>query len=276
MVIKLNRYYRFFLSASLFIFMSAVMLHAVEFDTSGGEEDVVFMSTDGEVNLGDSLAKSVEKKFQLVKDEAVQKRADEIGQKIAAICDRKDIIYRFRVIDLKDGDRDEDKPVINAFALPGGYVYVFKDLYDKAENDDELAGVIAHETGHIVARHSAKRMQAAFGANLLMIIASQTSTQNAGKAYAAINSLMQSYGREDETFADKLAVKYTRKAGYNPEGVVSFLQKLMELQKKEPLRPYISERSHPYLSIRISNAKQEVTGKMDFDDYINIPTETRK
>ena len=65
---------------------------AVEFETSTGEEDVVFMSTDGEVNLGDSLAKSVEKRFPPVDDEAMQKKINDMGQKVAAVCDRKDII----------------------------------------------------------------------------------------------------------------------------------------------------------------------------------------
>ncbi|MDD5585075.1 MAG: M48 family metallopeptidase [Candidatus Omnitrophica bacterium] len=263
-----------FLAACIFI----ASAHAIEFETSTGEEDIVLMSTDGEVNMGDSLSKSVEKQYQVVKDEALQKRVNDIGQKIASVCDRKDLIYHFKAIDVKDRDKNLDEPVINAFALPGGYVYVFKDLCDKVKNDDELAGVIAHEVSHIVARHSAKRMQSAIGANILMILATQTQTDNQslGRAYTAMNSLMQAYSREDETFADKLAVKYTRKAGYNPTGVVTFLQQLWEIQKKEPLRPYISERSHPYLSIRISSAKQEISGKMDFNDYINIPTQTRR
>lgn len=266
--------FKIFLLTPLMFFLVIPISYPVEFETSTGKEDIVLMSTDGEVNLGDSLSKSVEEKFQLIKDEAIQKRANEVGQKISAVCDRKDIIYHFKVID----DKDKEKPIINAFSLPGGYVYIFKDLYDKIENDDELAGVIAHEVGHIVARHGVKRMQSAFGYNILMILASQARTdgRSMGKAYAAISSLMLSYGREDEIFADKLSVKYTKKAGYNPEGIVKFLQKLWDMQRKEPERPYIAERTHPYLSIRISKAKQEISGKMDFVDYINIPTETRQ
>ena len=249
---------------------------AVEFETLTGEEDVVFMSTDGEVNLGDSLAKSVEKRFFVVDDEAIQNKINEMGQKVAAICDRKDIIYHFKVIDARE--KNPDTPIINAFSLPGGYVYVFKDLYDRVANDDELEGVIAHEVGHIVARHSVKRMQAAYGANILLILASQAqrSNQDMGRTFEAINALMASYSRDDETFADKLAVKYCRKAGYNPEGMVTFLQKLLEWQKKEPDRPYVGEADHPYFSVRISNAKEEVYGKMDFNAYINVPTRTRR
>lgn len=262
--------------ALLFLIVFPARLSAVEFETSTGEEDMVFMSTDGEVNLGDSLAKSVEKRFFVVDDEAIQAKINEMGQKVAAVCDRKDIMYHFKVIDARE--KNPDTPIINAFSLPGGYVYVFKDLYDRVANDDELEGVIAHEVGHIVARHSVKRMQASYGANILLILASrtQTSGQDMGKAFEAINSLMASYSRDDETFADKLAVKYCRKAGYNPEGMITFLQKLLEWQKKEPDRPYVGEADHPYLSIRISNTKEEVYGKMDFNAYINVPTQTRR
>ena len=270
--------YAFVLALCIF-FTFLPSAYPIEFETSSGEEDIIFMSTDGEVNLGESLSKSVEKKFHVVEDKELQEKVTSIGQRIAAICDRQSVIYYFKVVDLKEEDKKEDqKPIINAFALPGGYVYVFKDLCEKVKNDDELAGVIAHEISHIVARHSAKRLQAAYGANLLLLLGSQAQSgrQGLGKAFSAISSLMRSYSREEETFADKLAVKYTKKANFNPEGVVSFLQQLWEIQKKGPRRRYIADRSHPYLSIRISKAKQEVYGKMDFTDYINIPTKTRK
>jgi beta-barrel assembly-enhancing protease len=270
----MNQLFKSFLLVMLFLFANIAKTDAIEFDTSTGEEDIVFMSTDGEVNMGDSLSKSVEKRFKLVKDDAVQKRIADIGNKIADVCDRKDIIYHFKVIE----DKDQEEPTINAFSLPGGYVYIFKDLYEKLKSDDELAGVIAHEVAHIVARHGVKRMQSAFGYNILMVLASQARTdgRTVGKAYAAINSLMLSYSREDEIFADKLSVKYTKKADYNPEGIIKILQMLWEIQRKEPRRQYRAGMTHPYLSIRLSKVKQEIYGKMDFTDYINIPTQTRR
>lgn len=251
--------------------------YAVEFETSTGQEDIVLMSTDGEVNLGDSLSRSVEKEFKVVRDAEAQAKVDGIGQKIAAICDRKDIIYHFNIIDVKDMDKDPDKPIINAFSLPGGYVYVFKDLYDKMGDTDELAAVISHEVAHIVARHGAKRMQSSYGATILMVLASASRTGSAGgvgPAFEAIHSLMMAYGRDDELFADKLSVKYTKKAGYNPEGVIKVLEKLWELEKKEPLHRYIDDKSHPYLSIRLSKAKEEINGKIDFKGYINMPEDS--
>lgn len=255
----------------------APMVKAVEFETSTGEEDIVLMSTDGEVNMGDSLSKTVEKEFRIVKDGPAQKRVNDIGQRIAAICDRKDIIYHFQIIDLKEKDKDPDRPMINAFSLPGGYVYIFKDLYDKLPTDDELAAVLAHETGHIVARHAVKRLQAAYGAAILAILGTQAAqrSQGMGNAVAAIDSLMMHNSREDELFADKLSVKYTKKAGFNPEGIIKVLQLLWDTEKKEPIRAYISEMTHPYLSIRLSKAKEEINGKTDFNSYINLPLDER-
>lgn len=252
--------------------MTVGISYAVEYETSTGKEDIVFTSTDKEVTLGDSLDKSVEKRFQVVRDAAAQKKFNEIGQKIAAVCDRRDIIYHFKVIT----DRKSDTPIINAFSLPGGYVYIFEDLYDKLKGDDnELAAVIAHEVGHIVARHGVKRMQSAYGANILLILASQAqrSPGTVGKAYEAINSLMTNYSREDEFFADKCSVKYAKKAGYDPEGVVKVLQLLWNEEKNGPTRTYVDDPDHPYLSIRIARVKQEIYGTMDFVDYINIPAE---
>ncbi|MBU4141127.1 MAG: M48 family metalloprotease, partial [Candidatus Omnitrophica bacterium] len=87
----------------------------------------------------------------------------------------------------------------------------------------------------------------------------------------AFNQIMLGYSREDEFLADRLAVKYVKKSGYNPEAVITFLEKLKQIQKELPLRPLIANyaRTHPYLPERIAAAKQEVFGKMDFNDYIN-------
>jgi len=260
-------------SVSLGLVFITGAVYSVEYETVTGQEDFVFMSTEKEVAMGKSLDKAVKKKFKPIEDQDIQKRVNAIGQRIALVCDRRDIRYHFTVID----DEEKEEPIINAFATPGGYIYIFKDMYDKMESDDEIAAILSHEIAHIVTRHAVKRMEASLGYNIAMIVASAVQTENRhelGRTYAAISTLMLSYSREDELFADKLSVKYTKKAGYNPEAVVSLLQKLWEIIRKGPEKRYVSHKSHPYLSIRISKAKQEVYGKMDFTDYINLPTRT--
>ncbi|MCX5692831.1 MAG: M48 family metallopeptidase [Candidatus Omnitrophica bacterium] len=248
----------------LFI-MSAVSGCATqEYNTATGKEDIIFVDTQKEVNMGKSIAESIEKskEIKLDPDPLMTERVNEVGQRIASISGRKEVSYTFRVIDKDD---------VNAFALPGGYVFVFKGLVDKVSKDDELAAVIAHEIAHVVAKHSIKRLQGGVGYNILQILMAVTGAgrPDAGRIDAAFGQLIMSYSREDEALADKLAIKYLKEAGYDPWAVVSLLKKLQEADKTEPIRPYTSYRSHPYVADRIRMVKQELAGEVDFSDYMN-------
>jgi predicted Zn-dependent protease len=248
------------------LFMMSVMSGCAtqEYNTATGKEDIMFIDTQKEVNMGKSIAESIEKskEIKLDSDPLMTERVNEVGRKIAAVSDRKEVNYTFRVIDKDD---------VNAFALPGGYVFVFRGLVDKVSKDDELAAVIAHEIAHVVARHSIKRLQGGVGYNILQILMAVTGAgrMDAGRIDAAFGQLIMSYSREDEALADKLAVKYLKEAGYDPWAVVSLLKKLQESDKTEPIRPYTSYRSHPYVADRIRMVKQELTGEVDFNDYMN-------
>lgn len=235
-----------------------------EYNTATGKEDIFFVDTQKEVNIGKSIAESIEKskEIKLDPDPLMTERVNEIGQKIVSVSDRKEVKYTFRVIDKED---------INAFALPGGYVFVFKGLVDKVSKDDELAAVIAHEIAHVVARHSIKRLQGSVGYDILRILMVVTGAgrQDARRIDSAFGQLIMSYSREDEALADKLAIKYLKEAGYDPWAVVSLLKKLQEADKILPIRPYTSYRSHPYVADRIRMVKQELSGEVDFNDYMN-------
>jgi MAF protein len=236
-----------------------------EYNIATEKQEALFYSTQKEVNLGDSLSREFEKKYKPLLDVAAQERVQSIGKKLAAVCDRKELIYHFKIVDDKE---------VNALSLPGGYVYVNKGLLDKVKNDDELAGVIAHEVGHIVAKHSVKQMQAMWGYSLLTVLAARSANPDfAQGADVAFGSIFLGYSREDESEADKLAVKYLRKAGYDPKAMVSFLETLQEVHQKERDRPFTYWRSHPYISQRIAQVRAEITGKMEFDDYLNLKGE---
>ena len=150
-------------------------------------------------------------------------------------------------------------------------MFVFKGLVDKVSRDDELAAVIAHEIAHVVARHSIKRLQGSVGYDILRILMAVTGagSGDAGRIDAAFGQLIMSYSREDEALADKLAIKYLKEAGYDPWAVVSLLKKLQEADRTAPIRPYTSYRSHPYVADRIRMVKQELSGEVDFNDYMN-------
>jgi predicted Zn-dependent protease len=255
---------------SILLLISIPSIAHAEYNLATEENELILVSTEKEIEMGKNISKNVEKRFKLANDELLQQKIDGIGQDIARVCDRKDISYYFRVLageDLKPEQR------INAFSLPGGYVYIFKDLVQKLEDDDEIAAVLAHEVGHIAAKHSVKRLQGSLGMMALRILTSriESEPETRGRANAAINLLMMDYSREDEFLADKLAVKYTRLAGYDPEGNIKVIDMLIETQRKGPIRPYIGYRTHPYLAERKAMISKEISGHMAFDDFINMP-----
>ena len=235
-------------------------------------DDIIYISKEKERQMGASIAKQVEDQFEDTDDPLLQKRLEEIGKKLADVCDRKDFIYRFKVLKAKEGREEE---YFNAFALPGGYVYMFDAMIKKLKTDDKIAAVTAHEIGHICARHPVKRLQSSLGMNALMLLAVALSRdgRTAAEANEAITQLMMSYSRDDEFEADRLSVKYVKKAGFDPSGVVRTLETLKKMRKKGKEMTYSYYKTHPYLSERIAAVRSEIKGYTDFDSYINIPDE---
>jgi len=249
----------------LFCFTFCIFLSgcSTEYNIATGQEESFYYSTDKEVQMGTAIARQVETELKFAEDPLVQKRVEDIGKKIAAVCDRKDIDYHFMAL------QDDE---VNAVSLPGGFIYINSGLIEKTANDDELAGVIAHEVGHIVARHSIKKLQAMQGYTILrVLIAAASQGSPAGSAAdAAYTQLMLGYSREDELLADQLGARYAKLAGYNPRAMITFLVKLQEINRRKPLTPYNYFKTHPYVLDRIRVVKQELGEGIDFKDYINI------
>lgn len=248
----------------LFIFVSASLSLfgcATEYDRVLGREDLILINDTAEVRMGRSLARKLEEKIGLLEDDLVQQRIDRIGQEVAAVCDRRDITYHFKVL------ADED---VNAVSLPGGYIYVNYGLVDIVDSDDELAYVLGHEVAHVVVKHSVKRLQGVLGYGILRILLSASSeTRKVGKAAGiAFSQLMLGYSRKDELLADRLGARYAKDAGYDPNQAVIFLEKLREIERKKPARPPNYIRTHPAISSRIGAVKVEISGKISFEDYI--------
>ena len=235
------------------------------------EKEDIFVSKDKEKQMGDSIAKQVEEQFDETDDPLVQKRFEDIGRRLAGVCDSQDFVYHFKVLKAKEGDAKEK--YYNAFALPGGYIYMFDALMEILETDDRIAAVTAHELAHITARHSVKRLQGSLGTSALMLLAivAAKDGRTVAKANEALGQLMMAYSREDELEADIISVRYTKEAGFNPEGVMGSLLVLKRLRKEGRDLRYRYYKSHPYLSERIATVRSEIKGYMDFDSYINLP-----
>ncbi len=217
----------------------------------GGKKSLVLIPTDSEVEIGKEVAKEVEATEKVLNNSTVQNYVNTIGQKIAKKCDRKDVKYTFKVL-----DSDE----INAFACPGGYIYIYSGLMKMMDNEAQLAAVLAHEVGHVVARHSMKRLQAVYGYSLVMEIALGDKMGKTARQIvdASAGLILQGYGRENEYEADNLGVLYEKKAGYNPNGMVQLFTKFKQMEGKPPNAFEKLLSSHPPASDRIGNANKKI------------------
>lgn len=253
-----------------YVFIGALMLLVAtgcttEYNLATQKQETLMYSSEKEIKIGDKIAPQIEAQYDIVTDVDVNERIDRIFRRIVAVCDRKDLVYFIKILD--------DDP-INAVSLPGGYVYLFRGLIDKAESDDQLAGVIAHEIGHITAKHGVKRMQNAYTAMLLQVAVITSNNSNVvNGTNLALTSLFLEYSQQAEFEADRLSVKYLKKAGYDPSTMADFLKIMKEEKDKEPLNKFSYWKTHPNLSQRISVVNQAVTGKLEFRDYLNLTEE---
>ncbi|MFH1665715.1 MAG: M48 family metalloprotease [Candidatus Omnitrophota bacterium] len=235
------------------------------FNPATGEEEIVLVPVEKERNMGRNIDKKVKKHYSLPADPLMQERVEKIGERLSVVTDRRDMIYRFTVLN------DDEEENYNAFAAPGGYVYIFEDLVELLETDDNIAAVLAHEMGHVEARHSMKRLQGNIGVTALMLAGGQMHKEEGTYAAAskAIGQLISAYSRQDEKQADELSVKYLERAGFDPNGAIGALVKLKELRKKGKIMKYSAYKSHPYLSSRLAYLNKSTKGYTDFDSYIN-------
>ncbi|WP_417812821.1 M48 family metalloprotease [Thalassospira alkalitolerans] len=186
---------------------------------TGEDSFTAFMSPDQEKEVGAQEHPKMVQEFGGSYDEKdLPRYVTEIGNKLAAVSEAPDEKFTFTVL---------DSAVINAFALPGGYVYITRGLAALASNEAELAGVLAHEIGHVVARHSAQRYSRGV---LTQILAGGLSVALGSGASEIVgvgaNAYLTSFSREHEFEADMLGVRYITRAGYDPQGMASFLKKL--------------------------------------------------
>jgi predicted Zn-dependent protease len=229
------------------------------------QQETLIFSTPTEIAMGESVAKRVEEEFTVIKDPELLARIDRISERLVPVADRKDLSYRFTIVELPE----EDQP--NAFALPGGPIYFTKSLMDLVESDDELASVMGHEMAHVVAKHSMKHLQASIGMQALQAaaIGAKTDSRTIRGLNLAMTSLFLEYSQADELEADRIGVKYMKAAGYDPAAGIRFMERLRNYTQKQPMRQHSYFRTHPFFADRIRLIRQQAEGKISFDDYIN-------
>jgi predicted Zn-dependent protease len=181
------------------------------------------VSTQQEVQMGQEEAQQVNAQLPMLRDGVIDSYVNDLGNRIARTTSRSDLNWQFQVV---------NSDVVNAFALPGGFVYVNRGVLERASNMSEVAGVLGHEIEHVVRRHSVKQMEQAQGANVGVGIAcALTGICQSGIAQAAINiggtAVFAKFSRTDEVQADEGGFNNVMRAGISPRGMYTFFQKLL-------------------------------------------------
>ncbi|MEO1438496.1 MAG: M48 family metalloprotease, partial [Bacteroidota bacterium] len=201
-----------------------ILLQACSVNPVTGKREVMFVSESQEIAMGKNADPSIVAQFGLYENETIQKFINDKGQEMAAISHRPHLDYEFKVL---------DSPVINAFALPGGYVYFTRGILAHFNNEAEFAGVLGHEIGHITARHGAAQQSQQILGQSLFVVGVIASPQFRGMSDVAAQSLglmFLKFGRDDETQSDQLGVEYSTKIGYDASKMANFFGTLKRIR----------------------------------------------
>jgi predicted Zn-dependent protease len=208
---------------------------------------------DSQVRMGQEFAQQVEQTSHLITDPVVNEYVNRVGQNLTRNSDSK-LPFTIKVLDVEEP---------NAFALPGGYMFVNAGTLLMADDESELAGVMAHEIGHVAACHAARGATRSTMAQLAMIPVVIMTGGLAGigvnqAANFGIPAVFSKFGRNFEAQADYLGVQYAYKAGYDPNGMINFFEKLQALEKRRPGFAMKLYGDHPQTPDRITKSQQEI------------------
>jgi predicted Zn-dependent protease len=214
------------------------------------------VSDESEIALGQANAEQIERGLPLVSDSVVTSYVQTLGTRLAKRTSRANLPWRFRVIDSKD---------VNAFALPGGFVYVNRGLIERSDRMDELAGAIGHEIGHVVRRHSVQQLKRSGGTRIgIALLCALTNVCDSHSARIAIDvggaAWLAHHSRAAEAEADSEAVANTSRAGIDPEGIPSLFRVLLAARAQQPGLVQTFFASHPLEEDRIDRTEGLVRG----------------
>lgn len=230
------------------------------------------VSQQQEVQLGQQESAQIQQQLPLVQDPQINQYVNALGNQIASHTSRADLQWQFYVV---------NTDVVNAFALPGGIIYVNRGVLERADKMDELAGVIGHEIEHVVERHSVKQMEQMQGANVGVALAcTLTNICNNQAAATAINiggtAVFAKFSRQDEVQADEGGFRNVMNAGISPEGMLTFFQKLLAEEQQSGGNSAVSSwfSDHPGTQDRIADI-QRMLAQVPASTLRNLTTDTQ-
>jgi len=238
-----------------------------------GERHLNLVSESQEIAMGKEYDGEVQASLGAYDDAELQRYIQELGSQIAAKTERANLPWTFRIV---------DDPVVNAFALPGGYIYVTRGLLAHMNNETQLAGVVAHEIGHVTAKHSVNNMSNQMFAQLGMVLGTILAPEEMQKygelANAALSILFLKFSRDDETQADNLAVRYMVRVDHDPRQliqVMNVLERVSEASGGGRVPEWLSTHPSPPtraqdISHQIDTMKMKpVASKTNQAEYLN-------
>lgn len=203
--------------------IAAVSIAACAINPVTGKREISLMSEAQEISVGRELDAQVRQEMGLYEDDELQRYVRELGTRIAQRSQRPNLPWSFAVL---------DSPAVNAFALPGGYIYITRGILPYLDNEAQLAGVLGHEIGHVTARHSAQQYTRGMGASLGVLVGSIFVPEIrpfSDLAESGIGVLFLKFGRDDELQADALGAEYAAANGWDPDQVPAFLTTLARI-----------------------------------------------
>jgi predicted Zn-dependent protease len=217
-----------------------------------------FISDADEEQLGDQIHQELSKPqgdqpaLKYLEDAQVVSYVQGLVDRLKPYAQRdRNVQWKLHVVD--------DLKTVNAFTTPGAHIYVFTGLLANADNEAEVTGVLAHEMGHVVARHAARQLVNTYGIQTVLSLALGKDPGTLQKIAAAVvgNGALLAHSRADENEADGYAVRYSAAAGYDPRGIAMFFQKLLQMQGKTPkVLTWLS--THPATEDRITHVNQVI------------------
>jgi predicted Zn-dependent protease len=248
---------------SLF-FLLLIVLSACARNPVTGKRQFVLMSERQEIAMGAEYDPQIISAFGLYEDETLQAFMEEKGREMGLISHRPNLEYHFRIL---------DSPVINAFAVPGGYIYMTRGILTHFNNEAEFIGVLAHEMGHITARHTVSRHAKQTLGQIALIggmIASEEFRKYGEAAMAGMQLIFLKFSRDDEREADRLGVEYTAKVGYDASRFADFfklLQRMNLASEHGGIPTFLS--THPDPGDRYNSVKEQAD---EWKEKLNLTT----
>ena len=233
-----------------------VAMAACAVNPATGRREFSLVSESQEIQMGRDADPEITASFGLVDDTGLQSYVSGLGLRLAAVSERPTLPWSFKVV---------DDPVVNAFALPGGFIYVTRGILAHFDSEAELAGVLGHEIGHVTARHSATQMsrqqlqQLGLGVGMIF---SETVREYGSLAAAGLQMMNLRYSRGDESQSDELGLRYIGRAQYDPEAMIGVFQMLAQVSSgDEGGRVPEWQLSHPYPENREAAIRQRITAE---------------